>query len=280
MCHLEKGCILHHRFPKSESRKSQLARMSNAAQVCHLRDIQLQNPATPIVPAILCKKMAIEQVKVVPRIQQSSFLALPPEIRLLIYEAYFGTWSCMIGSTGIHSFGARQSRMEPSLSTSLLLSCKQVYEEISAHRCFHKSFTGITKYTRGCCLSRLLDLKQCWVLKSTKHVVSYFFDDAALRSWRSLQHFPHLETIEIEDTQYWALGMSLNASLDEAVRLFRTKEIEYALPWSDDNLRVLREVGNRDGVNIIVRTFLSVRDSPSCNALIIVCARMAITSAC
>lgn len=224
--------------------------------------------------------MAIEHVKVVPRIQQSSFLALPPEIRLLIYEAYFGTWSCMIGSMGIHSFAVRQSRLVPSLSTSVLLSCKQVYEEISAHRCFHKSFTGITKYTRGCCLSRLLDLQQCWVLKSTKHVISYFFDNTALQSWRSLHHFPHLETIEIEDTQYWSIGMSLHSSVDEAVRLFRTKEIEYALLWSDDNLRVLREVVNRDGVNVIVSTFLTVRDNPSCNALIIVCARMTITFPC
>lgn len=237
-------------------------------------------PRPSLCQLTLSIEMAIEPAKVVPETQQSAFLALPPEIRLLVYEAYFGNWSCIIGSTGLHSFAARKPMLESTPSTGLLSSCKQIHEEISAHRCFHKSFTGITRYTRGCCLSRVLDLKQCWVLKSTKHVISYFFDNAALQKWRSLQHFPHLETIEIEDTQYWSLGLSLHATVDEALRLFKTKEVEYALLWSDDNLRVLREVVDRDGINVIVGTFLTARDSPSCNAFVIVCVRMFIMLSC
>ncbi len=200
----------------------------------------------------------------------SPFLTLPLEVRFIIYKAYFGTWSCIIGSTGLHSFVSRPSGAICGLSIGLLLACKQVYEEISAHQCFHKSFTGITKYTRGCCLSRLHELGNCWILTSTKHVISHFLDDGAVRDWHPRQHFPQVETVEIQDTQYWSFGLSLHANIREAVRLFETKEIEYQMLWCDESLKTLREVVNRDGINIVVHTFLTVRDRPTCNALYIV----------
>lgn len=205
-----------------------------------------------------------------PRCNQSSFLALPLEIRLIIYEAYFGKWSCTIGSTGLHRV-ACSSTPSQSLSISLISTCKQVYEEISAHRCFHRSFTGITSYTRGCCLSRLRDLKDCWVLTSTTHVKSYFLNESALRKGCFLRDFPSLETIEIGEIEQRSSYLGLHASTDEAATLFRTLKVDHRLVWSKDHLDILKEVVSRNDVNVAINTYLTLKDIQSFVPRSIVC---------
>ena len=147
-------------------------------------------------------------------------------------------------------------------SISSLSSCRRIYEEVTSHRWFQKSFDGLARYTRVRCLSLPQDLEHCWVLTSPNDIVSFSIDDTS-ENWRPFKHFPNLQTLEIEDTQYGSCRLSLHATGDDATKLPEAKQTECWLLWHDHTLKALRAVIDRNGINIKATTFLTISTGPN-----------------
>lgn len=76
----------------------------------------------------------------------SILLEQPPEIRLRIYEAYFGSWSSSLcnGSyaTDLDTQAGKSVQLKLNYSSNLLLSCKQVQKEIQDFDCVRNCYSG------------------------------------------------------------------------------------------------------------------------------------------
>lgn len=204
----------------------------------------------------------------------STFLDQPLEIRLKVYQAYFGSWSASL-DTGSHVTDLKTPvgtsiQLNLNYSSNLLLSCKQVHKEIQDFDCVRKCFISEIICPRHVSWLSYEFFRCHWVFRSTTVLTHSHLGLLSSPKWRPVSVLPSLKQILINNDREWSSTLSLETGMQDTAKLLQSRARTSHVLCRQEDFETLKTISSNNGIVILINTILRVKDRCNVNTLPIV----------